>query len=98
MKKILFLSFITICICPSVFAEGALNISVPDAVNSRIFSTQGTRPLDNLERTHYTNNALMQLENKQKIKNENENKDTQVVPVREKTTIKNLFKGFRVIW
>lgn len=101
MKNILFFAIILFglnCISFSniSFAEGAMNVHTE--INSRIFSTQGAQPLETLERSHYTNQAIMQIENKQKTIIEPVQKDENIVPVQDKKGVKGLFQGFRVIW
>lgn len=97
MKKILLIIISTFLSGAAVFADSYMPL--PDAVNSRMFSTEGTKPLMNLERTHFTNQAIMQIESKQKPQRETEAKiinDT-VEPI-EKTKFKDYFKGFVVEW
>lgn len=101
MKKILFFTMILFGFnCTSFanlsFAEGAMNVHTE--INSRIFSTQGAQPLETLERSYYTNQAIMQIEHKQKPVSEPLKKEENLVPVQEKKGIKGLFQGFRVIW
>ena len=98
MKKLLVLSILFFTGVSSAFAEGAMTISVPDAVNSRIFSTQGARPLDDLERTRYTNEALMQMEAKNNPQTKNEQPVNNKTEDSEEKDKGGFFKGFRVIW
>ena len=94
MQKILLTLFLfLICSYPSIADQ---MMSLPDTVNSHIFSTDATKPLMNLERTQYTNKAIMQIEDKQKPKKENsaDSKKENEPMVKEKTKFKDLFKGF----
>ena len=95
MKKFI-LSLITILLCYTpVFAEGAVNVH--SAIDSRIFSTQGAQPFETLERTNYTNSAIMNLEDKSSPRPEIQ-KNENIIPEEEPKGLKGLFKGFRVIW
>ena len=93
MKKffILFLSlFLTGC---GAFADSYMPL--PEAVNSRMFSTDGSRPLENLERTYYTNQAIRQIEAKQKPQQQEEQiQEIQQPETKKKTGFRDLFKGF----
>ena len=73
-------------------------MSVQDTMNSRMFSTDSTRPLMNLERTNYTNRAILQIEEKQRPKHEDNKKEISNNEPKEKTKFKDLFKGFIVEW
>lgn len=87
--------FLTIFLISSscVFADPMQ--SLPDTVNSHIFSTDATKPLMNLERTHYTNKGILQIEEKQKPQKETTAELKTIEPaVKEKTKFKDLFKGF----
>lgn len=92
------IAIITLLSSNLVLAQNSMNI--PEAVNSRIFSTNGAQPLDSLERSNYTNRAIMQIENKNK--NINKSSDRNEVQIYNSTDNsapqKGLFKGFRVIW
>ena len=72
MKKCLLSLIIILINSSSVYAEGAVNIQ--SAIDSRIYSTQGSQPFDTLERNNYTNTEIMNLEQKStprtEIKNE----------------------------
>ncbi len=73
-------------------------MSAPDTMNARMFSTDSTRPLMNLERTNYTNRAILQIEEKQRPKKEENKKELSNNEPKEKTKFKDLFKGFVVEW
>lgn len=74
-------------------------MSVSDSMNARMFSTDSTRPLMNLERTNYTNRAILQIEEKQRPQQkENNKKEISNNEPKEKTKFKDLFKGFVVEW
>lgn len=73
-------------------------MSVSDSMNARMFSTDSTRPLMNLERTNYTNRAILQIEEKQRPKKEESKKELSNNEPKEKTKFKDLFKGFVVEW
>lgn len=95
MKKFLLLTISLFLTSNLSFADSYMPL--PDAVNSRMFSTEGARPLVNLERTNYTNKAIMQIEAKQNPRKETEQKNTtQPEPTEpaQKTRFKDLFKGF----
>ncbi len=95
IKKII-LSLITILLsCAPAFAEGAINAQ--SVIDSRIFSTQGAQPFETLERTNYTNSAIMNLEDKSSPRPEIQ-KNENIIPEEEPKGLKGLFKGFRVIW
>lgn len=96
MKKVL---FITVLFLTSNLALADGYMPLPDAVNSRMFSTEGSRPLVNLERTQFTNKAIMQIEAKQNPRKETEQNqesdtDTQTLEPQKKSKFKDLFKGF----
>lgn len=95
MKKIITILLLS-TISTTVYAEGVMDVSAQ--INSRIFSTQAAQPMDTLERTNFTNNAIMHLENKQNPHADIESENQNLLPVQEKVTPKNFFKGFRVIW
>ena len=76
-------------------------MTMPDLMNSRMFSTEGSRPLVNLERTYFNNQEIMKIEAKQNPRKQEENKDNikQVSDVpQEKTKFKDYFKNFVVEW
>jgi lipoprotein len=100
MKKIIFsvlILFAISCISFSSISVAQGEMNLPAEINSRIFSTQGAQPLDNLERTRYTNQAIMQMDSSQRplINKDTDNKDN--IPV-QNSKKKGLFEGFRVIW
>ena len=95
MKKIITILLLS-TISSTAFAEGAMDVSAQ--INSRIFSTQAAQPMETLERTHFTNSEIMNLEHKQNPLTETEYREQNTIPVQEKVTPKNFFKGFRVIW
>ncbi len=95
MKKCLLSLIIILINSSSVYAEGAVNIQ--SAIDSRIYSTQGSQPFDTLERNNYTNTEIMNLEQKSTPRTEIKN-ESKILPVQEEKGIKGLFKGFRVIW
>lgn len=96
MKKFI-IPIILLSTVPQIsLAENAMNMS-GQLINSRIFSTQAAHQYETLERDNYTNSAIMQIENKnyqptiykkQTLPNENS----------EEKSIKNIFKGFRIIY
>ena len=97
MKKFLLIALILIVSVPEVLADSYMPL--PDAVNSRMFSTEGSRPMLNLERTYYDNQAIRKIEEKNSYKNKVEqNKEQPVSDIEEehktKTKFKDLFKGF----
>ncbi len=96
MKQILTVIILVLCFCMPVMADSYMPL--PDAVNSRMFSTDGSRPLPNLERTYFNNQAIRQIEMKQKQQNQDkekiEQKNTLPEQENEKNGFKNLFKGF----
>lgn len=93
MKKILSFLFVFSITSSCVFADAMTPI--PDFVNSHIFSTDATKPMMNLERSHYTNKAIMQIEEKQRPQKETSAEiKTDEPVVKEKTKFKDLFKGF----
>lgn len=64
MKKIIFsvlILFAISCISFSSISVAQGEMNLPAEINSRIFSTQGAQPLDNLERTRYTNLSLIHI-------------------------------------
>ena len=95
MKKCLLSLIIILINSSSVYAEVAVNIQ--SAIDSRIYSTQGSQPFDTLERNNYTNTEIMNLEQKSTPRTEIKN-ESKILPVQEEKGIKGLFKGFRVIW
>ena len=93
MKKFFFL--ILSIFCTFGFALADNYMPLPEAVNSRMFSTDGSRPLENLERTYYTNQAIRQIEAKQKPPQNTEEQTQPIQPEPEKKTgFRDLFKGF----
>lgn len=94
MKKFIILFLVLLVNSSYVFADSYM--SLPEAVNSRMFSTDGSRPLENLERTYYTNQAIKQIESKQKPVSEIEDNQTDIKQVEEnkKKGFRDLFKGF----
>ncbi len=95
MKKIIYISTLTIFFATAT-AMADSYMPLPDAVNSRMFSTEGSAPLMNLERNYYTNQAIMKIEEKQTPKREEKIKDTspRKDTSEEKSGFKDLFKGF----
>jgi len=78
-------------------AEGALNMS-GQLINSRIFSTQAAHQYETLERDNYQNSAIMQIEEKN-YQPVIYKKQPQQEPTEQETkSLKNLFKGFRIIY
>ena len=92
MKQILTVIILVLCFCMPVMADSYMPL--PDAVNSR----DGSRPLPKLERTYFNNQAIRQIEMKQKQQNQDkekiEQKNTLPEQENEKNGFKNLFKGF----
>lgn len=96
MKKFVLTS---IFLCLTILtAKADSYLSAPDTMNSRMFSTDSTRPLVNLERTNYTNKAILQIEEKQRPQKDDEKKEVSNNEIKEKTKFKDLFKGFVVEW
>ena len=95
MKKYILLFTTFVFLCPLVKAEGALNMS-GQIINSRIFSTQTAHQYETLERDNYQNSAIMQIEQKNYKPTSYTKQPTQEA-TKEKG-LKNLFKGFRVIY
>ena len=94
MRKIFFITlglFFT-CLCLSALAD--VYMPLPDAVNARMFSTEGSRPMVNLEKTYYENQAIKKIEQKHIVPKEEIKKDVQQDEPKKRTTIKELFKGF----
>ena len=94
MRKIFFITlglFFT-CICLSALAD--VYMPLPDVVNARMFSTEGTRPMVNLEKTYYENQAIKKIEQKHVVEKQEVKKDDVLDEEKKKTTIKDLFKGF----
>ena len=76
-------------------------MSMPDLMNSRMFSTEGSRPLTNLERTHFENQQIMKIEEKQNPRKKDEqDKNTKEISdkTQEKTKFKDYFKNFVFEW
>ena len=102
MKKIALFTFII-----SIFSFTSQNcfadsyMTMPDLMNSRMFSTEGSRPLVNLERTYFNNQEIMKIEAKQnpRKQEEQENNIKQISnsPL-ETTKFKDYFKNFVVEW
>lgn len=96
MKRI-FITVILLSTIPNIaFAEGSMNMS-GQIINSRIFSTQAAHQYETLERNNYNNSAIMQIENKNYEPTIYKKQQIQEKPIEEKG-IKNLFKGFRIIY
>lgn len=97
MKKIVLLVITMFSTVAFALAEGALNMQ-GQIINSRIFSTQSAHQYETLEKGNYQNNAIMQIEQKNyqpaSYQKQN-NSDTQET---EEKSLKNLFKGFRIIY
>lgn len=83
----------------TVFADSYM--SMPDTMNARMFSTQGARPLTNLERTNFDNQQIMRIEEKQNPRKQeeqaNKQKNNSDEP-QEKTKFKDYFKNFVFEW
>lgn len=95
MKKFIFT--VSILLIFSNVCKAQQITPVSDFVNSRIYSTNDTNPLNMLERTNFNDKAIMQL---QKSNTENiQNSQDEQTPIKiEEKGLKNLFKGFHVIW
>ncbi len=86
---------------PEVKAEGP--IPIINQINQSIYSPESTRPLNNLERDYRTNSEIIRLEQKNKEPEKKEEKvtDSSLVDAaskKEKSKLRNLFKGFVVEW
>lgn len=96
MKKFVITSMLLFFTILSANADSYMSVS--DSMNARMFSTDSTKPLMNLERTNYTNKAILQIEEKQRPKKEENKKERSNNEPKEKTKFKDLFKGFVVEW
>ena len=97
MKKLVLLVVSILSTASFTLAEGALNMQ-GQIINSRIFSTQSAHQYETLERNNYQNSAIRQIEQK----NYQPTAYTKQSPTRndelEEKKLKNLFKGFRIIY
>lgn len=104
MKKYLFLIPVFVILGLPSSAESPAGMNLPSQnINSynKMFSIEETRPLDSLERTHYTNQAIMSIE----AKNRNtQTQDSQPTPENnveqptKKRGLRGFFDGFVVEW
>lgn len=96
MKKFITLSLTLLLSALTALADG--EAMIPAAINSRIFSTQNAQPLDTIERSHYTNSSIYQLESKNKSDIQQQIQDKNDISVSDKKKKGGFFEGFRVIW
>lgn len=96
MKSLYFTLLTILFVQQTVFAEGAMNVSAQ--INSRMFSTQAAHQYETLEKEYYQNRAIRQIENR----NYQPTTYTKQIPIEntpeKKGGLKDLFKGFRVIY
>lgn len=103
MKKII-LTFVFIISIFWATAQSSIAdsyMTMPDLMNSRMFSTDGARPLVNLERSNFNNQEIMKIEAKQNPRKQQE-KENNIKEIsdqpKEKTKFKDYFKNFVVEW
>lgn len=97
MQKIILLTITILSTATFTLAEGALNMQ-GQIINSRIFSTQSAHQYETLERDNYQNSAIMQIEQKNYQPSAYKKQPVADNQEAEEKGIKNLFKGFRIIY
>lgn len=104
MKKVIIhtVLFSALILVSSTKVSADTYMTLPDLMNSRMFSTDGARPLMNLERTQYNNSQIMMIEDKNNPRKQQEQEMTakQVTDSlpQEKTKFRDYFKNFVVEW
>ena len=103
MKKVLYFTIFTfiLAVGSTVLAEAPM--PVMNRLNSQMFQTEATRPLQTLERDYRTNSEILNLQQKDSVQNKQEKQDNNVLINAEQknedgSKLKGLFNNFVIEW